>query len=765
MASAVIQRSFAAGEIGPELYGRADQTKYQTGLRTCRNFTVMRHGGVTNRPGSKYLAEVKDSSARTYLMKFVFNDDQTYVIEMGNLYFRFYRLGAQLLSGPSAYEIVTPYVSADLSTLKFVQSGDVITITHPNYAARELSRTGHTTWALNTITFAPSNAAPSAGLSLTAPGAGATTWRYKVTSVKAETYEESLPSVEITDTGDAAATGNIHKLAWTAVAGQAEYNVYMEYPTDSGTYGFIGIATTNAFSNSGITPDTSVTPPVARNPFNAAGNYPSTATYYQQRRLFANTDNNPEGVWGSRTGLPKNMNISSPLQDDDAVTFTMKGRKVNEVRHLIEVDELVVLTSGGEWVVEGDSDGVLRANQPPNLRQKSHNGASDVVPVIIGNTIIYVQARGTILRDFRQDLNEGTKSKDLSIFSPHLFDGYTIDRMDYAQIPHSHVWCVRSDGALIGLTYLREHEVWGWHKHDTEGVYEDVCCVPEGSEDAIYVIVKRTVNGSTKRYVERFASRRVTDVAVDACFLDSFLTYDGRNTGSTTMTLSTAGGWTHDDELTITASAGYFVAGDVGNVMVLRSGDDSIRVEITGYTSNVIVKGYPANDVPAALRAAATTDWGKAVDEVSGLGHLATMTVGLLADGNVLSQTTVSAGGAISSLGRCYEVIHAGLPYECDFETLDLDVAGEQLRDRRKQVVSVSLLVKDSRGGWIGPDEDNLTELKVDTAIGDPLDVVSGVVEVNITATWEQSGRFMVRQSDPLPLTILSAIPCGSVGG
>jgi hypothetical protein len=764
MTSSIIQRSFAAGELGPPLYGRADQTKYQTGLRTCRNFLVMRHGGVTNRTGSKFIAEVKDSGTRTYLTKFVFNDEQTYVIEMGDLYFRFYREGAQLLSGGSPYEIVTPYAAADLALLKFVQSGDIITITHPGYAPRELARTGHTAWTLTAITFAPTITAPGAP-AITTMGPGTTTWRYVVTAVKAETYEESVASVAGTNIGDPAAAATPHTMTWAAVAGAAEYNVYMESPADSGTYGLVGVATNAAFTNAGITPDTSITPPITRNPFAGAGDFPGTATYYQQRRMFAASTNNPETVHGSRTGMPKNFGISSPLQDDDAVTFTMKGRKVNEVRHMIEVDNLVILSSGGEWIVEGDSDGVLRANQPPNLKQRSYNGASDVMPVIVGNTIVYVQARGTILRDFRQDLIKGSESKDLSIYSPHLFEGFTIDRMDYAQIPHSIVWCVRSDGYLLGLTYLREHELAGWHRHDTTGVYEDVVCVPEGEEDAVYVIVRRTVGGVPRRYVERFASRRVTDVGVDALFLDSFLTYDGRNTTATMMTVtSTTGGWTHDDELIVTASGAYFAAGDVGNVMIVRLGDAETRIQIASFTSNIIVRGFPERDVPVAVRSLATLDWSKAVDSVSGLSHLEGLTVGILADGNVLSATTVS-GGAIANLGRCYEVIHVGLPYDCDFETLDLDADGQQVRDSKKNVTSVSLLVEKSRGGGIGPDATRLSEVKTETPIGDPLALVSGVVEVNIASTWRQSGRFFVRQSDPLPLTILSAIPSGTVGG
>jgi hypothetical protein len=805
MSSSIIQRSFAAGEIGPALYARADQVKYQTGLKTCRNFIVMRHGGVTNRPGTEFIAEVKDSAARTYLTKFVFNDSQTYVIELGNQYARFYRDGAQIVvSGVAAYngatayvpgnlvesggvnyyckaattgnappnatywhpltgtifEIPTSYVTADLSTLRFVQSGDVVTITHPNYPPAELARTGHTAWTLTTISFAPSISAPTGTANTGAVGT-ATAW--KVTAVKSDTYEESLASNE-TSSSATPSSGSPITVSWGAVSGAVEYNVYKQ---TGGVYGFIGVSTGLSFVDNGITADQSITPPVARTPFGSASNYPSVAGYFQQRRFFANTDNEPEKVWGTKTGTGNNLTISSPLQDEDAVTFSLKGRKVNEIMHMAEIDDFVVLTAGGEWAILGDSDGVLRATAPANAKQKSYHGSSEVAPAIIGNNLIYLQARGTILRDFRQDLSQGAQSRDLSIFSPHLFVGMTIERMDYQQVPHSIVWAARSDGALLGMTYLRDHEVWGWHRHDTNGgdKFEDVVCVPEGTEDAVYSIVNRTVGGATKRYIERFASRVISTVAADARFLDSHLTYDGRVTGGETVTLTSAGGgWTHDDEITVTRSSGGFVSGDVGNAVHARSGDDQAEIVIGTYVSATVVRGYPRRDVPASLRGVASSDWGRAVDMVSGLDHLEGRTVGILADGNALTQQTVTSGD-VTSLGRQYEIIHVGLPIEADVETLDLDVDGEQIRDSRKRIGSVSLLVEDTRGGFVGPDADNLTELKVDDVIGTALQTVTGIKEINIAATWRQSGSFFVRQSDPLPMTILAAIPNGTIGG
>lgn len=908
MAQSQIQRSFAGGEIAAALYGRADQNKYQTGLKTCRNFVVMRHGGVANRAGSPFINEVKDSTKRTYFIKFVYNDDQTYVIEVGAGYLRFIRAGARIVvSGVAAYngatayvvgdlvssagvnyyciapttgnappnatywyaltgtiyEIPTPYVQADLSTLQFVQSKDVVTITHPNYDTRDLTRTGHTTWVLATVTFQPSIAQPDNGAGV-AGVAGAAIYRYRVTAVKADTYEESLPGFSATQAitgitqanpgvltyvgadpanGDEfylAAIGGMTQLngtrvkvanvnagantyeltdpttganidttaygAYTAggtmaltcikitsgtptdaapnalsfavVSGTVEYNVYREKTPGNGIYGFIGIAASNAFNDNNITPDSSITPPSARNPFSGSGNRPSCVSYYQQRQMFANTDNAIEKVCGSRSGMFKNLTISSPLQDDDAVTFSIAGRKAHEIRHMIEIGELVILTAGGEWVVLGDQDGILKANKPPNLKQIGDNGSSTIIPAIVNDSLIYVQARGSIVRDLRYEVSStGGAAKysgrDLTVFSPHLFTNKTLERMDFAQNPHSIVWIVRSDGILIGLTYLREHEVWGWHRHDTDGYYEEVCVVPEGSEDAVYVIVRRTINGVTKRYIERFASRNFTDIEVDAKFLDSMLTYDGRNTGATTMTLSTGGGWTINDELTITASAGYFVAGDVGNAIVMWSGDDEITVNITSYVNATTVRGYATKTVPAALRSTALTTWGKAVDVVSGLDHLEGKSIAALGDGHVIanpnnaSYTTVTVTAGIATFDRPYLIIHAGLSYLCDIETLDLDTTDEQIRDRYKDISSISLLVESERGLWVGQDADNLSEVQPEPIpnYGEPVPLKTGLIEVNIASTWEQTGGFMVRQKDPLPATVLSAIPNGMIGG
>lgn len=807
MSGSLIQRSFAAGEIAVDLYARADQTKYQTGLKQCRNFQVMRHGGVTSRTGSGLVQESKDSNARAYFIKFVFNADQTYVIEVGNLYMRFYRNGARIVvagvaayngattyaigalvvqggvnyycvaattgnAPPNAtywypltgaiYEIPTPYITADLADLRTVQSDDVITITHPSYRPRELRRTGHTAWTLPVISTLPGIDAP-ANTAVPVFTAGALPYSYVVTAIKAETYEESLPSIAATIACLTPSALAANGVTWDGVIGAIEYDVYLD-AVGNGVYGYIGTASGAAFNDIGYTPDLSQTPPVDKDLFNAVDEYPAVGAYFQQRQMFAAPNNDPTKAWGSKTGAFKNFTVSSPIQDDDAVSFRMAGRNVNEIRHMIEVGDLIILTAGGEWLISGE-EAMTPFPGGIHPKQESYYGAAKVPPVIIGNSLIYTQARQSIIRDLRFDVQaDGYVGRDLTIFSAHLFEGYTIDRMDYAQNPHSIVWMVRSDGSLVGVTYLREQEVLGWHVHDTDGVYEDVCVVPEGTEDVVYVLVRRTINGNTRRYIERFASRRVTNIRTDALFMDSYLSYDGRNTDpALTMGLTSGGGFTSTDLLTITASAGFFVAGDVGNAIAFLNDDASeiFRIVIDAYTSPTVVSGYPNRDVTAFDPAV----WARAVDQVSGLDHLEAKSVKILADGNVVADAVVASG--VVTLDRPASIIHVGLGYVPTLETLDLDIAGQQIRDSKKKVKAISILVKESRGGFVGPDLDNLVEFKADAPedFDDLPPLFTGLVDVNISGTWEETGRFMFIQVDPLPVTILAAIPTGDIGG
>lgn len=905
-----IQRSFSGGEIAPSLYARSDQTKYQSGLRRCENFVVMRHGGVTNRPGTKFITQVADSNRKVRLIKFVFSADQTYVIELGHQYIRFIKNGVQLTNNNGTpYELVTSYQEEHLRDIQYVQSADVITLVHPNYVPSFLSRTGDIAWTLTQVVYAPSITPPDA---VVINGTAGTSSSYVVTSVKELTYEESLPSAAVGNTNAAPSSSAKNSITVGYTKGIYEFNVYKRI---NGVYGYIGTtrpldskmvvpytvqavpslptwkdvaftlpaghgyvandwiviadathtdinssgirvqavatnlitirilatvpvgstgtltagnkftrsstvvtmyfatgheynvgepiflstgypsdvsnrtvtvttlpnantitfanpttATTQGsaivlmnatFNDDGISADTTDTPPQPRDPFPSVKNYPATVSYFQQRAAFANTYNEPEKVWLSRTGNFKNFTIRSPLQDDDAITFTIAGRQVNEVRHFIEVGQMLILTSGGEWRVQGDADGVVKP-AAINLKQEGYSGAAKITPIVIGNNALYVQARGNIVRDLRYDLqSDGYNGRDLTVFAAHLFDGYQLVTWDYAQVPHSIVWVVRDDGTLLGLTYLREHDVWGWHQHTTDGVFEDVVCVPEGGEDGIYVVVRRDINGVPVRYIERFAPRyssQIIDIKRDAFFVDCGATYDGNNTDpSRLITVIPGTGLTVRDTMTL-SSTGHFNVMDVGNAYELTIDGVSIRFKVINYINASTLTVQPSRDVPQDF--IVTTQWVKMVDNLTGLDHLEGKEVSILADGNVHPLRTVVEGGI--TLDRPCGVVHVGLPYVSTMETLAIDnPGGETLFDKNKIIHKVSMLVESSRGVFAGPDEEHLREHKQrsNEDYGTPTRPVTGLIEIQTVAKWDKQGLVMVQQKDPLPLSVLSVVP------
>ena len=758
-----IQPSFSGGELAPSLHARVDLAKYSVGLKTCRNFMVLAHGGVSNRPGTEFVCETLDSTKTTRLVAFEFNTEQTYVLEFGHQTMRVIKEGGLVTSGGTPVQISTPYDHNDLAQLRFTQSADVLTICHPDYEPRELTRSSHTNWALSVITFGTTMTAPT-GVSASAQNYDAsnpsTTYEYVVTAVDTSTAEESVASSSASATNNNLSGTITNTVSWSAVSGADSYNIYKK---SGGVFGFVGRSDSTSFKDDNIEADASDTPPKNKVVFDQAGEYPAAVTYYQQRLAFAQSNNNPQTVWMSQTGNYKNFNVSEPLRDDDAVTFTIAARQVNEIRHMVPLSDLVVLTSGGEWLMVAD-DGKVVTPTSISLKPQGYRGASDVPPLTIGNTILYIQSKGSIVRDLAYALESDTYTgNDLTVLSNHLFSGKTVREWAYAQAPYSIAWTVLSDGSVAALTYLREHEVWGWSRHDTDGDFESVCSIAEGTEDATYFVVKRTINGTTKRYVERLHTR-IFETVADAFFVDCGLSYDGAHSGSTTMTLSGGTNWSHTENLTLTASSAIFSAADVGNATVLTIGTETVTCTINSYLSGTEVSVRAGRDVPFAFQGAAVSVWSRAVDQLTGLTHLEGKEVSILADGNVEAQQTVTSGAI--TISHPASKIHVGLPIQADLQTLDLEIGKSTVQGKAKTVASLTMRVEKSRGGKVGPAEDNLTEFKQRAyeKYGDPTALKTGDIRVTLPSQWSSSGSIFFRQDDPLPVTILSLIPEVSVG-
>lgn len=278
MSEKTLTRSFAGGELSPQLFGRLDLGKYQTGLARCLNFIVTPQGPIVNRPGFQFVREVKDSSKATKLIPFTYSNDQTLVIELGAGYFRFHTDGATVMSLGVPYEVANTYAESELFDIHYVQSADIMTLVHPAHPPRELRRLGATSWTLAAISFVPSITAPSAPSSQTGgPGGGVpVTVSYVTTAIAADTLEESLPSAATTETIDLDVEGNFVSVQPAVRPGAIRYNVYKQI---SGLYGYIGQTEGAAFRDNNITPDTSITPQLANQPFavGAISSVPVTA--------------------------------------------------------------------------------------------------------------------------------------------------------------------------------------------------------------------------------------------------------------------------------------------------------------------------------------------------------------------------------------------------------------------------------------------------------------------------------------------------------
>lgn len=519
-----LQRSFAGGEVSPEMFGRNDDAKYQAGLARCRNFIVKPQGPAENRPGFAFVRAVKDSTKKVRLIPFTYSTTQTMVIEMGAGHFRFHTQGATLMSGGNPYEIANPYAEADLFDVHFVQSADVLTLVHPNYAPRELRRLGATNWQLSTPSFAAPIAAPAAP-TLVAAGHTAVkyTYYYVVTAVDADGVSESAASASSSVGGNLFETGATVTISWAAVTGASRYNVYKQ---QGGLYGYIGQTSGLSIVDDNITPDLSKTPPIYDTVFNAAGEYPGAVSYFEQRRCFAGTTNKPQNIWMTKSGTETNMSYSLPIRDDDRIAFRVAAREANTIRHIVPLTQLLLLTSSAEWRVTSVNSDAITPNTI-SVRPQSYVGASNVQPVIINNSLIYGAARGGHVRELGYSWQaNGFITGDLSLRAAHLFDTFDVVDMTYAKAPQPLVWFISSSGKLLGLTYVPEQQIGAWHQHDTDGVFESCTVVAEGSEDVLYCIVRRTIGGNSVRYVERMASRQFTNQA-DAFFVDCGLTYSG----------------------------------------------------------------------------------------------------------------------------------------------------------------------------------------------------------------------------------------------
>jgi len=509
--------SFVSGEFSPKMDGRTDFEKYNSGAKTLQNFLVHPQGAATRRVGTQFIAEVKSSAAKTRLIPFEFSTTQTYILEFGNTYIRFYKDKGQILDSGSAYEISSPYLTAELFDIKFAQSADVMYITHPNHEVMKLSRTGHTSWTLAEVAF--------------------TDGPYLATNTTTTTLTPASASVATGVNITASAIVGINGgtgFQTTDVGRIISFNSGKAKITARTSTTVVVCTITTAFTNTNAKTDWNL------GAFSDTTGHPSCVSFFEQRLVFAGTTDEPQTLFFSKAGDYENMTTGTNA--DDAMVYTIASNQVNAIRYMKAVRTLVVGTTGGEFTVS--ADGTDASITPTNItiKRQSSFGSANVDAIPAGNAILFLQKAKRKIRELQYNFDsDGYQAPDLTILNETVTDT-GINEMSYQQEPGSNIWCVRDDGVLACLTYQRSENVIAWSRHIFGGVFGSGNAVCESvasisgtlTEDEVYVIVKRTINGSTKRFVECFSDFDFDETAATSFkFLDSHLSYSG--SGTTTL--------------------------------------------------------------------------------------------------------------------------------------------------------------------------------------------------------------------------------------
>ena len=778
-----IQTNFTGGEISPRLLGRVDLTKYSSSVQTCENFIVFPHGGVTKRPGTKFIAEVKNSAQKSILVQFIFSTVQAYVIEFGHQYVRFYRDAGQIQNNNAPYEVASPYDEDDLAGLKFTQSADILYICHPSYKTRKLSRTGHTAWSFSTFD------------ALDGP--------YLAQNTTSTTLDPNGTSGSVTITASAT-TGINNDTGFQSTDVGRSIRIRFSSAPKWGWVIITGVTNTTTVTatiQSSPLGNFSAHPPTAAwrlGAWSDTTGWPTAASFYQQRLFFANTTTEPNTIWSSMSGDFETFsptNQDGEVNDDAALNLTLATDQVNAVRWLFGAKQLLCGTSDGPFIISSGSDNLALKPTNVTVNRETTDGVANKKPIGASRAAIFIDRTRTKIRELAYNLEvDGFSTPDLTLIAEHITTG-NVKELAYTRSPDNLIWALLDTGELRCLTYEREQDVVAWHRHVIGGIsgtatitvgsgYLDI---PVGSS-----IILTKSDGNTVTFVSEAPGPSAPSA-----------TNGWRPSTSTDVTA--------DNIYTaINAHADFTVANPAANVVTIketsRSGEGFLSIksttDILTTTSQSHAKIHSVAAVPSAdeleeqlymivertingatkkyveyltkpfdtAKGDTNTDAffvdsglsysGAAVTSLSGLGHLEGETVKILINGSLHADKVVSSGAI--SLDAAATSVHVGLKYRGLLRTLDPEVQTEtgpsQGKTRRVERVTARLV--DTYNLKVGNTLSNLQDvyfLAPNQAMGE-IALYTGDKRLVLNFTAERQFDLYFVHEDPLPCTILAVM-------
>lgn len=731
MAKALLmQTSFNGGELSPMIAGRPDVAKYTNGCERMSGFLPTIQGPAITCPGFRFVAEVKTSSQRTWLQRFEFSAAESYQLEFGHLYIRFYANRGQVLNPTLPYEIVSPYTSAALTSadgtfaLRCVQTGDTVYIVHPDYPPQLLSRFAPTNWTIAPVAFSPPpfkalNIAATTVYASAATGSvtlQASAAIFSAAMIGSFVYlgEKDVRDSPLWEAGkvialpanrrsdgknyqalNAATTGGVKPTHTTGAVFDGDTGVQWQF-LDPG-YGWAKItaytdadtvtATVVSQIPAGAVGSGNATTRWALEAWSAADGYPTAVTFFRERLTFSRGST----IWWSVTGDFTNFatEIQGEITADASFERTLASDRVNDIVWMAPGDVLLIGTAGDEWAItESTTTDPFGPGNCKTKRQSTY-GSSSVLPVVVANDTIFVQKSGRKVRAMEFLYSDSPiKSPDVSVFAEHLTRGGIVD-VCFQQEPFSIVWMARGDGMLVGMTFDREQDVVAWHRRPFAGgiveCVEDIPS-PDGSRNDLWVIVRYTINGVTRRYVAYLAEE---DQAPDGDF----------------------------------------------------AGTDPAD--------------WVYSDMAATYSGAATTT-------IGGLGYLEGKLVWVLVNGARHPDRTVT-GGQIS-LQVAGTKVTVGLPSFGYLETMNLEggVEGGSSQGKTRRIHHAVLRVRRTLGAMAGPSEAALNDIRhrfPAVPMGSAPPPFTGDLDLEWPGDYDKRQTVLIVKDRPMPVTVIAIMP------
>ena len=815
--------AFVSGEVAPEFYGRRDLAKFPLSLRECENFWIDFRGGLINRTGTEFIAMLPPQahtwatfSTLNYDLALLFLSEKMYVLRDGRFVLggaavsgtadaaglvtvsntfsdgdlvhaeHMTRGGYYLVSGASGssftlldaagnppegpvtvqavYALATPYVAAELPTLRFFQEGPDLIVTTQERAPATITYTADDNWTHSVIaTDQPDNPGT---VTLTPSASGSASVSYVVTAVVNGVESEGSSVVQNNVVNMAATTGHI-TVDWVAAPAADEYYIYrsLVYPTATypagADYGYVGKTTGLSFVDGNITPDFTKSPPEYL-AFWGPGNYPTTYCRFQQRGYFAGMKNDPLSIVASVPGSRNTYLANMPPVATDALRYELDSQTGKPIHSLLPLRYgLLIFDAQGITQLKGSGQSVAISATDAFAEVQGYTSVAPIQPIAINLDVVYTTELFTEVNAMGYtEYTNSFKTQDISILSSHLFgEGRGIKKMTWLPEPHKLVNFIRSDGQLVTLTYESTQDVYAWGRQRTRGEYLNHTMLREDKHCILYQSNLRELLGEEVLTIERERPRRNGGYDrhwyVD-CGGELPLTYPAVSAKAVKQGDDSLSDWHlyvdggHSaisvESVVYLRGAMFRVAEDLGTHLLLRP----------KHTPEM----RPLYDLNSIKAGQGEWGYGFPTDNVTGLWWLEGQKVSAQVDGDYWLDKEV-VGGEVRFDGRGARVL-VGLPYECRAQTMSLGLQDMMLDGRPLALRGVALRQWQTRGLAIGHTYADIEELpsRGDEAWDNPLRREENLVIVPLLGSsgWGSEQHLVFVQRYPTPTSVLGLV-------